>query len=214
MSDLSYSEIIVESAQKLFYARGVHAVGMDEISVAAGTSLKRLYKTFASKDAIVFAVITRWHEGWSAAIDSATARVGDPRDRLLAVYDFFGAWFRSDGFRGCAFINTFGELGGMSADIAALTRNHKQSFQDQMARLVAEAGAPSYLGPQLSILVEGALTTAAIAGNPDAAGQARSAAEVLIDAAMSTAPNRASCTGPGWSGCAVVDSAPAEALLR
>jgi len=43
------------------------------------------------------------------------------------------------------------------------------------------------LAPQLSILAEGAQTTAAIAGSPEAAGQARQAAEVLIDAALGQA---------------------------
>lgn len=185
MPELTFNETVVEIAQGLFYARGVHDVGMDEISVAAKTSLKRLYKAFASKDAIVIAVITGWHERWSAAIDSTTARAVDPRGRLLAVYDFLAEWFASDGFRGCGFINTFGELGGISPEIAALTRNHKQSFQEHMSRLVAEAGAPLHLAPQLSILAEGAQTTAAISGNADAAGQARAAAEVLIDAALS-----------------------------
>ncbi|MDQ0821469.1 hypothetical protein QFZ79_003846 [Arthrobacter sp. V4I6] len=61
---------------------------------------------------------------------------------------------------------------------------HRASFQDYVALLSEEAGAPPYLAPQLAILAEGAQTTAAIAGTSDAAGQARHAAGVLIDAAL------------------------------
>ena len=48
---------------------------------------------------------------------------------------------------------------------------------------MAEAGVDVSLAPQLAILAEGAQTTAAIEGSPDAAGHARRAAETLIDAA-------------------------------
>jgi hypothetical protein len=53
-----------------------------------------------------------------------------------------------------------------------------------VARLVAEAGGPESLAPQLAILAEGAQTTAAIAGTKEAAGHARRAAETLIDVAL------------------------------
>ncbi|GAA3352443.1 hypothetical protein GCM10020366_02110 [Saccharopolyspora gregorii] len=34
---------LLDAAEELFYARGVQAVGMDEIRAASGVSLKRLY---------------------------------------------------------------------------------------------------------------------------------------------------------------------------
>lgn len=61
---------------------------------------------------------------------------------------------------------------------------HKSDFQGYVADLVRAAGGPPALAPQLAILAEGAQTTAAIAGTPDAAAQARAAAETLIDAAF------------------------------
>ena len=55
-----------------------------------------------------------------------------------------------------------------------------------MAGLVVAAGAPASLAAQLSILAEGAQSTAAIAADPQVAVQARNAAEVLIDAAVAS----------------------------
>ena len=83
---------------------------------------------------------------------------------------------------------------GLSAAVAAtgddprarLLRAHKASFQEYMAALVAETGAPAALAAQLSILAEGAQSTAAISADPQAAVHARRAAEVLIDAAFAT----------------------------
>ncbi|HST73216.1 MAG TPA: TetR/AcrR family transcriptional regulator [Kocuria rosea] len=178
---------VLETADRLFYGRGVQAVGMDELRQAAGVSLKRLYALFPSKEDLVLAVLARRHRMWEDGVRARVERAASPRERLLGIYDYLADWFAEDSFRGCGFINAFGELGSVSPRVAASAREHKRAFQAYVAQLVDDAGAPAELGPQLCILAEGAQTTAAIAGTPDAAGQARRAAEVLIDAA---APER------------------------
>ncbi|MGY4644207.1 TetR/AcrR family transcriptional regulator [Cellulomonas sp. URHB0016] len=177
-------ERVVTAAAALFYARGITAVGMDEVRTAAGVSLKRLYAEFPGKEQLVLAVLASRHRQWEDGLARTAAGLDDPRQRLLAVFDFLEVWFRDDTFRGCGFINAFGELGATSPAVAAAAREHKQSFQDHLARLAVEAGADESLGAQLALLAEGAQTTAAIAGRPDAAVQARRAAEVLVDAAL------------------------------
>lgn len=179
----SVRDIIVDSADRLYYAKGIQSVGMDELRSAAGVSLKRLYSEFPSKEDIVLAVMKRRHELWTTGVSALVDDAETPRDRLLAIYDYLAGWFSDDSFRGCGFINAFGELGGVSPAVATITREHKASFQDYVADLVADAGAPASLAPQLAILAEGAQTTAAITGSPEAALHARRAAETLIDAA-------------------------------
>ncbi|MBD8535154.1 TetR/AcrR family transcriptional regulator [Plantibacter sp. VKM Ac-2885] len=179
----SVRDIIVDSADRLYYAKGIQSVGMDELRSAAGVSLKRLYSEFPSKEDIVLAVMERRHELWTTGVSALVDDAETPRDRLLAIYDYLAGWFSDDSFRGCGFINAFGELGGVSPAVATITREHKASFQDYVADLVADAGAPASLAPQLAILAEGAQTTAAITGSPEAALHARRAAETLIDAA-------------------------------
>jgi AcrR family transcriptional regulator len=179
-------ERVVEAADALFYARGIQAVGMDEVRTAAGVSLKRLYGEFAGKEQLVLAVLESRHRLWESGLARTAAGLDDPRRRLLAVFDFLEEWFTDDAFRGCGFINAFGELGATSPAVAAAAREHKRSFQDHVARLAVEAGADEELGAQLALLAEGAQTTAAIAERADAAQQARRAAETLIDAALGT----------------------------
>ncbi len=183
---------IVATADALYYARGIQSVGMDELRTAAGVSLKKLYAEFPSKGSIVMAVLERRHQAWEEGLDARVRRESTPRSRLLAIFDYLCQWFGEDTFRGCGFINTFAELGAISPEVAAYAREHKAAFQQYVARLAEEAGAPAQLAPQLSILAEGAQTTAAIAGSADAALQARAAAEILIDAAL---PSRAPAAG-------------------
>lgn len=178
---------IVDAADALYYARGYSTVGIDAVRDAAGVSLRRLYQEFASKEALVLAVLQRRRERWSIELDARLAAAPPGRDRLLALYYYLADWFGDDGFRGCGFINAFGELGGTSPAIAQAVREHKEGFQQRVAALAAEAGASPALAPQLALLAEGAQTTAAIAGSSEAAGHARAAASILIDADLAGA---------------------------
>ena len=184
MNDTATRDRVVDAADRLFYLRGIQAVSMDELREAAGIPLKRIYAEFPSKEAIVEAVLRHRTQVWSDGVQDAAARAHDSRGKLLAVYDFLARWFTMSDFRGCVFINSFGELGATSPSIARIVREQKASFQSYVAELVAEAGAPSYLAPQLALLAEGAQTTAAISGDASAATHARAAAETLIDAAL------------------------------
>ncbi|MFD0583154.1 TetR/AcrR family transcriptional regulator [Dactylosporangium darangshiense] len=174
---------VLETADRLYYTLGIQAVGMDTLRSESGVSLKRLYRLFPSKESIVEQVLLRRHDMWNALVADATA-ARDPRQSLLAIYDMLARWFDQDDFRGCMFINSFGELGATAPRVAEIVRAHKANFQARLTEIVAETGAPASLAPQLAILAEGAQTTAAISGTNDAARQARQAAEVLIDAAI------------------------------
>lgn len=176
-------EVVVRAADELFYARGVQAVGMDAVRTASGLPLKRIYGLFASKDELVLAVLRYRRSLWETGLAAATERAADPRGRVLAVFDFLDEWFREPDFRGCGFVNIYGELGACSGEVADAVRRQKEHFQDHVRRMVEEAGLPPYVAPQVALLAEGAQTTAAISGSPEAARQARAAAETLLDAA-------------------------------
>ena len=178
---------IVETADALFYTRGIQVVGMDEIRSTAGVSLKKLYAAFPGKEQLIAAVLAGRHDFWEQGIRAAVDAADGPRAQLLAVYDFLESWFGDETFRGCGFINAFGELGATSPAIAEIAREHKDSFQRFVAGItsqaVPDAERAEELAAQLALLAEGAQTTAAIAGTTEAAVHARRAAAVLIDAA-------------------------------
>lgn len=184
MDDQTARERILDAAARLYNRRGIQNVGMDDLRAEADVSLKRLYHLFPSKEAIVEQALRRLHDDWNGWLSTAINKADTPRERLLAVYDMLTGWFGQDDFRGCVFINSFGELGAVTPRVAELVRAHKADFQRRIAELVRQAGAPASLAPQLAILAEGAQTTAAIAGTTEAARQARAAAEVLADNAL------------------------------
>lgn len=178
---------LLDAAETLFNERGVQAVGMDAIRSASGVSLKRLYQVFPSKDDLLEAVLRRRDEAVRSGIEQYTAARETPRERVLAVFDYLEDWFAQPTFRGCVFINAFGEMGGVSQGVAEVARANKRSLQEHFTELVAAAGVPPEQTPdlaaQLAVLANGAMATAGITGSPTPAGHAREAAKTLLDAA-------------------------------
>jgi AcrR family transcriptional regulator len=176
---------LLDAAETLFYRRGVQAVGIDDVRAEAGVSLKRLYQLFGSKDRLLVEFLERRDARWRGRLaDFVAARASegaDPAERILAVFDWLGEWFAEPGFRGCAWINSYGELGGISADVVRLARAHKTAFRDYLAGLVADADLPLDRADQLLLLAEGAMVTAGIFATTEPAAHARRVAELLID---------------------------------
>ena len=175
MNSTEATDRLLEAAEELFYAHGVQAVGMDAVRERSGVSLKRLYLCFPAKNDLVEAYLLRRDERWRKSLrEFVHARGDDP----LAVFDWLKNWFAEPGFRGCAFINSFGEFGEPAPGIAAAIRKHKAEVRAYLRGLVPSGGRAD----QLFSLVEGATVLAAITGDPGEANTAREAAKVLLAA--------------------------------
>lgn len=164
---------VLQAAEALFYEHGVQQVGMDQIRATSGVSLKRLYQLFPSKDRLVEQYLRARDARWLAAVGAYAKASPQP---VLAVFDWLAEWFAEPDFRGCAFVNSFGELGAASPAVAEVVRQHKEAFR----QLIRELAGADELGDQITLLAEGAITTAAIRGCVEPAHQARRAAEALV----------------------------------
>lgn len=173
---------LLDAAEELFYARGIQTVGMDDIRSTSGVSLKRLYQVFPAKEQLIEAYLERRDARWRGRLAEHVQSHEDPERRILAVFDWLELWFADPGFRGCAWINSFGELGAVSESVTRQARRHKEAFRNFLDELVAAAGLPAELGGHLLLLAEGAMVTAGIFGRTDPARQGRMAATALIGA--------------------------------
>ena len=170
---------LLDVAERLFYRQGVQAVGMDELRTVSGLPLKRIYRLFPTKEALVVAMLDRRDRRWRASLAAHLDAEPDPRRRVLALFDWLGTWFAEPGFRGCAWVNAHGELGSSSRPIADAARAHKQAFRDQVVALVSPVDAPA--AETVYLLAEGAIVVAGIHGDPAAAARARTGARLLLD---------------------------------
>ncbi|MFD9335852.1 TetR/AcrR family transcriptional regulator [Streptomyces sp. NPDC060028] len=166
---------LLDAAEALFYADGIQAVGMDRIRAESGVPLKRLYRVFPAKESLVIAYLERRDHLWMTSLRDCVTGAPDP---VAAVFDWLAQWFSEPDFRGCAFLNAYGELGAGPAGILDLVRRHKA----QLRALLAELAGPGRdeLADQLLILVEGATVVAALDPGPTPARRAGEAAAALI----------------------------------
>lgn len=176
-------DIILDVTEKLIYKSGIAATGMDLLVKTAGVSRKSIYRYFANKEELVVAALQRRDVRWMNWYRTAVDQADTPADRLLNLFTVLKAWFASEGFRGCAFINTSGETGDPQDPVRLVAKEHKQKLLDYVCELCTEYGAtdPETLARQLLILIEGAITVALVMGDHSAADNAQCMARKLLD---------------------------------
>src|SRR5258708_12445360 len=100
---------LLAAADELFYAEGVHVVGVDRIVERAGVTKASLYNTFGSKEELVRAYLDQHMRRRQEAIKRILAAKRTPRDRLLAVFAELEGALAGSEFRGCRFIMAVAE---------------------------------------------------------------------------------------------------------
>jgi AcrR family transcriptional regulator len=180
----SARERLLAAADELFYAEGVHTVGIDRVIERAGVAKASLYSTFGSKEELVRAYLEGRHKIRRERLLTALERFETPRDRLLGVFDVLAELTGTPGFRGCAFYNATAESteGGPIEEVATANRAWTRGLFTELAR---DAGArdPAALADQLMLLYDGASVGGRMDHGPAAANVARAVAADLLDAA-------------------------------
>jgi AcrR family transcriptional regulator len=198
-------ERLLDAAEALIYAGGIHATGVDAIVRQSGTARKSFYTHFESKDALVAAALERRDERWMKWFSDDTLRRGKhARTRLLAMFDVLRDWFTSEDFHGCAFLNAAGEIASPDDPIRVVAREHKERLlefvQTQCDEYVSSVDADNRRAARLArqwlILIDGAIGVALVSGDADAALDARAAAVHLLEGfnASTRSPNRRAST--------------------
>lgn len=177
---------ILDTAAELFYARGIHAVGVDTIAAESGVTKRTLYDRFGSKDGLLVTYLEQRDRRWRALIESRLTDRTDPVERVLTPFDVLPEWL-PDSSRGCSFINAFAELPEPEHPGRQVIVAEKTWLYDLFDRLLNDAGATDHetVAAQLLSLHEGAIISYSIAGQRNAAEAVRDAARKLTE--LSTA---------------------------
>ncbi|MGD0107844.1 MAG: helix-turn-helix domain-containing protein [Rhodopila sp.] len=172
------AERIMEAADRLFYQRGIRAVGVDAIAAEAGISKRSLYDTFPSKEVLVAAYLRQ-------RIQPLPASDLPPAEQVLGLFDQLHMRFGKGGFRGCPFVNAVTELGEDCDSARAIAAGYKEERRQQIAAVLrrTEASDPGVLAGQIALLIEGAIGSMLVRQDPAVAIEARDAAAVLMRAA-------------------------------
>jgi AcrR family transcriptional regulator len=220
---VSARERLLDAAEALIYAGGIHATGVDAIVKQSGTARKSFYAYFESKDALVAAALERRDERWMNWFIGGTQRRGKTaRERLLGMFEVLREWFASDDFHGCAFLNAAGEIASAEAPIRIVARKHKERLLDFVrtecdafaSESSMDARRAARLSRQWLLLLDGAIAVALVSGEADVALDAQKAAETLLDAETGTATEAALVDERPTSTRTVTDTSASKAAKK
>ena len=168
-------ERILETADRLFYLRGIRAVGVDAIAAEIGISKRTLYNHFPSKDELIAAYLER-------RFTRAPASDKPPVEQILGTFDRLERGFASKGFRGCPFVNAVAELGPDDQSVGKIAVAFKESRRIWFRDLLVQIGVadPEGLATQLTLLVDGSIAQDLVRNDPSMARAAKEAAKVLL----------------------------------
>jgi AcrR family transcriptional regulator len=176
-------ERLLRTAYELFRRYGLNTVGVDRIVTEADVAKTTLYRHFSSKDELAVSVLEHHEQVWTRDWLERTVRERETAGAgLLAIFDAFDDWFRRDDFRGCLFTNALLETRDPRSPVQTAAATGLGNIRALIASLAKEAGVrdPDLFARQLQMLLLGAIVHA-VAGQLDAARQAREVARVLLE---------------------------------
>jgi len=176
---------ILDAAYDLFYAEGFGRVGVDRVAQQAGLTKRTLYYHFASKDALVAAMLEFHH-------DLTLARIAEWGEPLAAVdsahfidalFAALTSWSREPRWAGAGMTRLVMELADLPGHPArAIAARHKAAVEDWLAGVLdaRRAADPRTAARSLMLLLEGCQAMILISGDRGYAATAAAAARRLV----------------------------------
>ncbi len=177
-------EKILTAAYGLFYRKGFHRVGVDEIATAAGLSKRTLYDHLRSKDDLLAAVMQRQGDLAMARLRVWGAAPGsDAAGLVQQLFDGLARWSSQPGWEGPGFTRLAMELADLPGHPARLlARRHKAAVEAWLAEALAARGLHDVAvkARQLQLLLEGCMLLLLVQGERGYLEAAKAAALRLL----------------------------------
>src|SRR5262245_29458557 len=180
---------ILDAAYAEFRRRGYSRVSMDEIASAARLTKHTLYYHFASKDALLTAVLEAQHRLALDAFRTFGDRLSGSVEGIIdGLFSELAVWADKPRWAGSGFTRLVIELADLPGHPARLVaRRHKSMLEAHLADRLAQAGvgAPRELAREIWLLSEGAISLMLVHGDRAYAAAAARAANRLLEKRLS-----------------------------
>lgn len=180
-------EKILSTACKLFYERGVRAVGVDLVVAEAGVAKTSLYRHFGTKDDLIAAFLAREDKDFWGTWDRVAQDNADAAAELDAHLGWIGERVGRPNYRGCPQINVAAEFPEADHPARKVATTHKRELRRRLAGIAARLGVAraDELAGQLAVLINGAFVSSPIFEPGEATALLRRAAQALVAASAS-----------------------------
>jgi AcrR family transcriptional regulator len=128
---------LLTTASRIFYAEGIHSVGVDRIVAEAKVTRATFYRHFPGKEDLVLAYLQGADQAIRGQVETAIAAGLPAGDAVRAVAASIAEGIRSPGFRGCAFLNAVAEYPDPAHPVHQAVLAHRQWFLDTILTLMS-----------------------------------------------------------------------------
>jgi AcrR family transcriptional regulator len=132
---------LLDTATRLFYAEGIHAVGIDRIIAEADVAKATFYSHFPSKDDLVLAYIEDQDRIGREAVAALPKEA--PREMIRAIMGRISEAAVAGGFRGCPFLNAAAEYPDPRSPVRQAIDARRAWYRDTVRKLLAADGDPA-----------------------------------------------------------------------
>ncbi|QLY33633.1 TetR/AcrR family transcriptional regulator [Nocardia huaxiensis] len=143
-------ERLLDTATRLFYAEGIHTVGIDRIIAEAAIAKATFYRHFKTKDDLVVAYLTREYARQKGVLEAVP---GEGAESITAIFERLGELSCGPGFRGCPFLNAAVEFPNPDHAVRAIVDDYRGWFRDLMAERLRQDGHPDPDGTARALLL-------------------------------------------------------------
>jgi AcrR family transcriptional regulator len=181
---------ILETADNLFYAHGLQAVGVDRIITEAGVTRVTFYRHFASKDELVSAYLSqRGGRLRTRVAEASEVYALDPRGLLTFLAVSLVRDSESSVFRGCEFVNAAAEITSDNHPVQRQGIDQRKWLVDVAAEALGALGHPDphRLARKLMMLRTGASMVLGLDPYEDTRELFLETWQAMIDAELSPA---------------------------
>ncbi|MEU7821696.1 TetR/AcrR family transcriptional regulator [Catellatospora sp. NPDC049133] len=127
---------LLTTASTVFYAEGIHSVGVERIISEAKVTRATFYRHFPGKEDLVLAYLRSADDSIRSQVAAAVATSPSASDAARAIAAGIAAAIQSSGFRGCAFLNAVAEYPDPDHPVHRAVLAHRQWFLDTINALM------------------------------------------------------------------------------
>lgn len=183
---------LLEAADRLFYAEGIHAVGIDRVLAEAGVAKASLYRHFGSKDDLVVAYLDARSAAFEASQRARLQSVaGAARVRVGAIFEAIWESAAHSTFHGCPFINAAAEYPADNHPVRQSVSRHRERFAALIGEQLPQHGSSpddSLNHAHVTAIVL-AYDGAMISAHVDSPQSARHGIETILDGLLGPVPS-------------------------
>ncbi|MDZ7810566.1 MAG: TetR/AcrR family transcriptional regulator [Arhodomonas sp.] len=182
-------EQLLDTAERLFYAEGFHATGIDRLVRAAGTTRMTLYSHFPSKEALIAEVLQRRNQRFLTWLDEAVT-ASAPGGTTTALVAAHNQWVAEQGQLGCIMVKAIGEYAAHSAPIHEAALQAKRALHERLRAALTRDGldGDSGLAERVYLVLEGTNSAIPVIGLEPVLDGAAAAIDALLNHHNRSAP--------------------------